>query len=109
MLLVQWIFLVIPLVSALPAAVVAGLFAAGARPHDTLLERFGTAGLSAVLTVVLVGLWMSPATPSGYLLRILLGWAVVAVLLMVVHGAVAEGTSKVMERRTRRDPTARLR
>ncbi|WP_157074413.1 hypothetical protein [Janibacter corallicola] len=108
MLLVQRTFLVIPLVSSVPAAVVAGLFAAGARPHDTPLTRFGTAGSSAALTAVVVGLWMSPATPSGRVLQVVLGWVVVAILLTVVHGVLALGSSRVLAR-TRRDPAGRLR
>lgn len=108
MIVVQRLFLVLPLVSAVPAGLVGGALAAWSRPEDELPERLVTAAGVAVATVVAVGLWMVESVPSGYLLRIVLGWVVVAVVLTVVHVAVTS-VAQVVRRRTRRDPLARLR
>lgn len=108
MILVQRLFLVLPLVSALPAGLVGGALAAWSRPEDELPERLVTAAGAAVATVVAVGLWMVESAPSGYLLRIVLGWVVVAIVLTAVHAAVT-ALAPVVRRRARRDPVARLR
>lgn len=108
MIVVQRLFLVLPLVSALPAGLVGGALAAWSRPEDELPERLVTATGAAVATVVAVGLWMVESVPSGYLLRIVLGWVVVAVVLAAVHAAVTS-LAPFVRGRTRRDPVARLR
>jgi len=108
MILVQRLFLVLPLVSALPAGLVGGALAAWSRPEDELPERLVTAAGAAVATVVAVGLWMVESVPSGYLLRIVLGWVVVAIVLAAVQAAVT-ALAPVVRRRARRDPVARLR
>lgn len=108
MLLVQRLFLVLPLVSAVPAGLVGGVLAAWSRPGAGLRERLVTAAGAAVTTVVAVGLWMVQSVPSGYVLRIVLGWVVVAVVLTAVHTAVT-AVAPFVRRRARRDPVARLR
>ncbi len=108
MILVQRLFLVLPLVSALPAGLVGGALAAWSRPEAELPERLVTAAGATVATVVAVGLWMVESVPSGYLLRIVLGWVVVAIVLAAVHAAVT-ALAPVVRRRARRDPVARLR
>ena len=108
MALIQRTFLALPFVAALPAGIVAGAIAGWLRPSDAVRARLVTAAASSVVMVVLDGLWLIRSTPASHLLRILLGWVVIAVLLTGVHLLASSVTPFVLGR-VRRDPTGRLR
>lgn len=98
MLVVQQLFLVIAFIAAVPGAVVAGLFAAWSRPTDDLRARTRTAAGAAVIAVVVLALWMLGSSPASHAVRIVLGWAVVAIWLTVLHSAVTAVASSIRHR-----------
>lgn len=108
LLAVQGLLLALPPVAAAPAGLASGVVAAWARPHDELRERLVTAAATAAATVVVLGLWMIPSTPSGYVLRIVFGWVVVAFVLTAVH-ALVTSVAPIARTAARRAPSARLR
>ena len=85
LLLVQRVSLSVALIPAIPAAIAGGVVTALLRPQSSRRERIINSTAVALLVVVTMGLWMIPSTPPGYVARIILGWIVVAVVLLGVH------------------------